>query len=144
MSTVCNWFFTSDLTYLFPCVRRCISHRLFKMNFPSSLRIEFLICGITFPQTLNQTGCGWNLSVEMFLSLFLLYLQGEARAKNTLRGYILIRYMLHMMNSFEMQICSGDTLLCCFKNLGRLLIVCKKKGKEKKTQILFFLVILLQ
>ena len=105
---------TAGLTHLFPGVRRCVSHRLFKMNFPSSLRIEFLICGITFPQTLNQTGCGWNLSVEMFLSLFLLYLQGEARAKNTLRGYILIRYMLHMMNSFEMQICSGDTLTLLF------------------------------
>jgi len=46
----------------------------------------FSICGsIDSPQTLYESSCRWNLSVEMFLSLLLLNFQGKPRTQNTLK-----------------------------------------------------------
>ena len=46
-----------------------------KMNLPSDRAVAGLVCSITSPQALDQLSCCRNLSVEMFLSLFLLDLQ---------------------------------------------------------------------
>lgn len=51
--------------------------RLLNVDVPGGLTVETLVRCVTSPQTLDQHGCGWDLPVEVLLSLLLLYFKSK-------------------------------------------------------------------